>query len=409
MKNDQSEQKEFVVFVKTKMAIQQKLVHLDLKGSPPRIRYLTQLIPLLRRLGATGLLIEYEDMFPYSGGLISVRSPNYYSEAELQQLFEVCIAERLQVIPLIQCIGHMEFVLKHLQFNELRELPTFPNALCPSNDRCMQLIKQMVEQVVSLHSKYLPLDYIHLGGDEVWHLGVCNRCTANCGERGWSNHCLYLDYVQRLAEHVGSSYGLQPIIWDDMLRSMPSSLISSFQLNKVVQPMIWHYADLENFQLSNDDFWSKYTKLFPKIWFASAFKGASEVNQVLPPIPFHSSNQLAWLAVNKQLEANSECVQGIALTGWSRFDHFMTLCELLPVSIPCLAICLQIIRKGQFDEEALREASDLLRCSDLIPCKPMDCQFYADFPGAQLFHLVLRLMECNSEYAMLKMHPRFVC
>ena len=31
---------------------------------------------------------------------------------------------------------------------------------------------------------------------------------------------------------------------------------------------------------------------------------------------------------------------GIMLTGWSRYDHFLSLCELLPYSIPSMAFSL---------------------------------------------------------------------
>ena len=41
------------------------LVHIDMKGGPPRPQYLVQLLPLLKQWGATGLLIEWEDMFPW--------------------------------------------------------------------------------------------------------------------------------------------------------------------------------------------------------------------------------------------------------------------------------------------------------------------------------------------------------
>ena len=44
------------------------LVHIDMKGGPPRPQYLLQLLPLLKQWGATGLLIEWEDMFPWEVG-----------------------------------------------------------------------------------------------------------------------------------------------------------------------------------------------------------------------------------------------------------------------------------------------------------------------------------------------------
>lgn len=84
-----------------------KLVHLDLKGAPPRIDYLhkviapltylflicvlnarclsdmtffshsPQLIGLFSGLGADGLLVEYEDMFPYEGELKVLQSTQH--------------------------------------------------------------------------------------------------------------------------------------------------------------------------------------------------------------------------------------------------------------------------------------------------------------------------------------------
>lgn len=62
----------------------ERLVHLDLKGAPPKLSFLKQLLPVLRALGATGLLIEYEDMFPYSGALQPLAAHNAYKEAELK-------------------------------------------------------------------------------------------------------------------------------------------------------------------------------------------------------------------------------------------------------------------------------------------------------------------------------------
>uniref|UniRef100_A0A6I8P3C2 Hexosaminidase D n=1 Tax=Ornithorhynchus anatinus TaxID=9258 RepID=A0A6I8P3C2_ORNAN len=55
-----------------------RLVHLDLKGAAPKISYLEQLFPLLSQLGATGVLVEYEDMFPFQGDLGILRSPYAY-------------------------------------------------------------------------------------------------------------------------------------------------------------------------------------------------------------------------------------------------------------------------------------------------------------------------------------------
>ena len=45
----------------------QRIVHLDLKGAPPSISYLKKVLAMSKGLGATGVLVEWEDMFPWSG------------------------------------------------------------------------------------------------------------------------------------------------------------------------------------------------------------------------------------------------------------------------------------------------------------------------------------------------------
>lgn len=86
--------------------MRRRLVHLDLKGAPPRAAYLAevrregrgrrsarpapparppatappapQVLPLLRAMGATGLLLEYEDAFPYAPPLEALSAPHAY-------------------------------------------------------------------------------------------------------------------------------------------------------------------------------------------------------------------------------------------------------------------------------------------------------------------------------------------
>lgn len=59
------------------------IVHIDLKGSPPKLEYLTSLLPLLNDVGANGLLMEYEDMFPYKGDIVNLSSKYCYKEHEV--------------------------------------------------------------------------------------------------------------------------------------------------------------------------------------------------------------------------------------------------------------------------------------------------------------------------------------
>jgi hypothetical protein len=75
----------------------QKIVHLDLKGMPPLISYYEKLFPLLRRLGVTGILVEYEDMFPFHGPLAPIANKRAYSRKEIGRLNHLAAASNLEV------------------------------------------------------------------------------------------------------------------------------------------------------------------------------------------------------------------------------------------------------------------------------------------------------------------------
>src|SRR5689334_4652674 len=51
----------------------------------------------------------------------------------------------------------------------------------------------------------------------------------------------------------------------------------------------------------------------------------------------HFSDQISWIKhLHKQIPTTWKNFNGIILTGWSRYDHFLSLCELLPYSIPSM-------------------------------------------------------------------------
>ena len=49
----------------------QRIVHFDLKGAPPTVDYIAKVLTISKELGATGVLLEWEDMFPWSGRFVT--------------------------------------------------------------------------------------------------------------------------------------------------------------------------------------------------------------------------------------------------------------------------------------------------------------------------------------------------
>uniref|UniRef100_H3AY64 Hexosaminidase D n=1 Tax=Latimeria chalumnae TaxID=7897 RepID=H3AY64_LATCH len=316
-----------------------KLVHLDLKGAPPKVSYLAELFPLLTHLGASGLLLEYEDMFPYEGKLQVLRRKDAYSPLEVKEILHLAKSNGLEVIPLLQTFGHMEFVLKHGVFSHLREVKAFPNALNPYKEESVELVREMIDQVMATHSG---LTWIHIGGDEVYFLGEGEQSKPLLMQGTITIGRLFLSHMKAVANHVVTAHpGVRPIMWDDMLRNISEESLADSGISQLVEPMIWDYVpdlDVQSKVLLTE----KYQKCgFSKLWFASAFKGATGASQSLTHIGHHLANHVQWLKVADSV--HRETLQGIALTGWQRYDHFSVLCELLPVGLPCLAVCLQTL------------------------------------------------------------------
>lgn len=127
-----------------------RVVHLDLKGAPPKIGYLNRFFALVKNFGATAVLLEWEDMFPWENNLKNLAAKNAYSRKGAKEIIASARKSGLEVIPLIQTFGHLEFALKNQEFVHLREVPESPQALCPSLNASFEFIQDMLGQVALL-------------------------------------------------------------------------------------------------------------------------------------------------------------------------------------------------------------------------------------------------------------------
>lgn len=87
-------------------------------------------------------------------------------------------------------------------------------------------------------------------------------------------------------------------------------------------------------------------------------------NKFITNAEYHLENHRSWMQMVEE-NTNKIKFEGIMLTGWQRYDHFSILCELLPVAIPSLAMCLAHIRGIQSAPlNAPRETEIILECKN---------------------------------------------
>ncbi|XP_076438780.1 uncharacterized protein LOC143277762 [Babylonia areolata] len=387
----------------------ERIVHLDLKGAPPLVSYLEKLFPLLKTMGATGILMEYEDMFPYFGNLSVLASGRAYSLSDLQRIQTAAKDSGLEIIPLVQTFGHMEFVLKFKEFSGLREHDYTPQVLTPVRGDSYMLIYSMLEQVLKAHPESRR---IHLGCDEVYGLGQGQSNTFMTSQRMTPGK-LFLQHVAKVARHLKSSFpGVQSLIWDDWLRSLPYSDLADSELPGLVEPVVWYYQhDIFNRVPPSHLGYLQQTVLGRlgglsiqrHVW-------ATGSAQILTNATVHLDNNLQWVSIIRKFGiqasgANKINFRGIMFTGWQRYDHFAALCELLPVGLPSLSLSMQALKSGGFGREEMKAAGDVLKCSN-----PLDLEFPAlvkgswavtqdcRFPGSPVLYAVQQLWGIMEAY-----------
>ena len=104
-------------------------IHLDLKGAVPSFEALMNQLQYIRDYGYTGIIFEYEDRLKWKNWPELARQP--FSRNEHRKLLEYCHDLGLETVPLIQTLGHLEWILKHEEYCHLRENNSV-SELCPS-------------------------------------------------------------------------------------------------------------------------------------------------------------------------------------------------------------------------------------------------------------------------------------
>ena len=147
----------------------ERLVHIDLKGAPMKPSYLEELFPKISEWGATGIIIEYEETFPFSGDFENIKSKQFtYSVEDIRRINIAAATSNLTVIPYISLFDDLDFLLRDQSFKRYREMSHFSEMISPLHEGSELIAAELAQQVAELHPNSR---FIHIGAREPEMLG----------------------------------------------------------------------------------------------------------------------------------------------------------------------------------------------------------------------------------------------
>jgi hexosaminidase len=187
--------------------ILKRAVHYDTKHHQDKMTYVKSFIKDLARYKINMLVWEWEDKFAYPSHP-EIGAPGAFTLEEMQNLTRYAHSYHIQIVPLVQGLGHVSFILKWPQYKDLREIEASNWEFCPLKEGSYKLLFDLWDDAI----KATPgSEYIHIGSDETYELGSCDNCRAKAEEMGKNG--LYHIFVSRAAQYLQAK-GKKVMVWE---------------------------------------------------------------------------------------------------------------------------------------------------------------------------------------------------
>lgn len=271
--------------------------HLDLRIQVMTPKALHEFAEELAGFGINTLVMEYEASYPYEKHA-TISNHLAYSRDEVKAFIAHCKQLGIEVIPLQQCFGHMEYILRNDRYRHLREDKKEISQICPIRvQNNSNLFFELFEDMAAMH----PSKYIHIGGDETYLLGHCELCSLKAEQQGKSK--LFVDYMKMICNQV-IELGKTPIMWADILLKYPEA---AEELPKETIFIDWnygwktnHFGDIGALQQKGFTFWGAPSiRSHPDNWYLTEWEK-------------HFNNQRDFIPYARKADYT-----GMIMTSWS--------------------------------------------------------------------------------------------
>lgn len=311
--------------------------HIDLKAQMPKFPYICRIIERIADMGYNTVLLEYQDKFPYFGELSFLASPDALTVSQVEEIKRLCRSRNIEIIPMMQCLGHMYWVTRFDKYAHLgehfAEKGRGSHSLCASKKDSLELFRSLALQVMSLHGDS---KYFHIGADEVKFSPLCPDCQGK-------------QQADILAKHYGDalgfvkSKGYTPVMWGDMVLKY-DGLADMLPKDTVI--MDWDYTGILSEENGREFYGKDYiSDKDSHVAFENTKRLLSKGFDVICAPAVRSMGDTVYMPRNAHLD---NCVQGaytakksdaygVIVTSWAvrRVPHILTEPILSATALLC--------------------------------------------------------------------------
>ncbi len=226
------------------------IFHFDFNSVALNENYVRHWLKKAAGMGYNAVLWEVEDKIQWETCPECVYS-DAFSKETFKSILNYSRQLGLEPIPLLQTIGHAEYVLQYYKYKSMREDSARYDCYCTSNLDVRNFLKKWIAEYLELFGE---IKYFHLGGDEAYAFATCCKCKTEADKFG--ENYLYAEYVNDIAQPLLEKR-IRPGIWCDMILKEPE------KINYISKDFIiwdWNYWDGYN-EPDRVMVWSKSSRL----------------------------------------------------------------------------------------------------------------------------------------------------
>ncbi len=173
-----------------------RAVHYDTKHHQDKASYVKAFIRDLASYKINMLVWEWEDKLAYPSHP-EIGAPGAFTVGEMQEFTRYARQYHIELVPLVQGLGHVSFILKWPQYSPLREIPSSNWEFCPLKEDSYNLLFYLWDDALSATPGS---SYVHIGSDETYELGACPKCREKAKTIGRSG--VYQLFVNKAADYL---------------------------------------------------------------------------------------------------------------------------------------------------------------------------------------------------------------